>query len=93
MLIDRFFSCQNQFSVYAKQIIQNHHERWDGTGYPNHLKGDEIPLVAQIVGLVDVYDALVNKKVYRGAYDVKIAEDMIITGKCGNLIQSCWNHL
>lgn len=54
----------------AQQIAHYHHERWDGTGYPCGLKGEEIPLVARIVSVVDVFDALVNKRAYKKAWSV-----------------------
>ncbi|HET9384320.1 MAG TPA: HD domain-containing phosphohydrolase, partial [Gemmatimonadales bacterium] len=50
-----------------KPIIRWHHERYDGTGYPDRLRGEEIPVAAQIVGIVDVYDALTTTRSYRGA--------------------------
>ena len=52
----------------ASQIATCHHERWDGSGYPNGLKGEEIPEAARIVAIVDVYDALTNERVYKRAY-------------------------
>ncbi len=48
-------------------IVYSHHERWDGTGYPEHLKGDEIPIEARIMAVADVYDALTTKRVYKAA--------------------------
>jgi len=56
-----------EFPWDLKPIIRWHHERYDGTGYPDHLKGDEIPLAAQIVGMLDVYDALTNARAYQSA--------------------------
>ena len=56
-----------EFPWDIKPIIRSHHERYDGTGYPDRLKGDEIPLSAQIIGIVDVYDALTTTRSYRGA--------------------------
>lgn len=53
----------------VRPIVRHHHERLDGSGYPDGLKGDEIPLQAQIVGVVDVYDALVHARPYKPAYD------------------------
>ena len=53
---------------YAYDIARHHHERWDGRGYPDGLKGDEISLGAQIVSLADVYDALVSKRCYKAAF-------------------------
>jgi putative nucleotidyltransferase with HDIG domain len=56
-----------EFPWDLKPIIRWHHERYDGTGYPDRLRGDEIPLAAQIVGIVDVYDALTTQRSYRPA--------------------------
>lgn len=64
-------------------IISHHHERWDGNGYPDGLKGDEIPISAQIVSIADVYDALVSKRVYKDALTFDKAVDMIKSGACG----------
>ena len=52
----------------AREICLSHHEKWDGTGYPNGLKAEEIPEAARIVAIVDVYDALVHKRVYKAAF-------------------------
>lgn len=68
---------------YAYDICRWHHERWDGKGYPDGLKGDEIPIAAQIVALADVYDALTNERCYKKAYDHDIAIHMILNGECG----------
>ncbi len=65
-------------------ICRYHHERYDGKGYPDGLKGDEIPLSAQLVSVVDVYDALVSERVYKKAFDKDTAYRMIADGKCGN---------
>src|SRR6185503_9999912 len=56
-----------------KPIIRWHHEKYDGTGYPDRLRGDEIPVAAQIVGIVDVYDALTTTRAYRGALSPEVA--------------------
>jgi HD-GYP domain-containing protein (c-di-GMP phosphodiesterase class II) len=56
-----------------KPIIRSHHERYDGTGYPDRLKGDEIPLAAQIVGILDVFDALTTSRAYQAALPVEQA--------------------
>lgn len=71
------------FYNYAKEIARSHHERWDGRGYPDGLKGDQIPLAAQIVSIADVYDALVSPRCYKSAFDHAEAVNMIIEGKCG----------
>ncbi len=68
---------------YAYDIARHHHERWDGRGYPDGLREDEISVWAQIVSLADVYDALISKRVYKEAYQVEEALEMIQTGKCG----------
>lgn len=68
---------------YAYDIARHHHERWDGRGYPDGLKGDEIPVSAQIVSIADVYDALVSKRVYKDAIDYDEAVNMIKSGACG----------
>lgn len=64
----------------ARQIALNHHERWDGTGYPRGLKGEEIPLSARIVAISDVYDALRNKRVYKPGFDHETAMRIIADG-------------
>jgi HD-GYP domain-containing protein (c-di-GMP phosphodiesterase class II) len=56
-----------EFPWDIKPIVRSHHEKYDGTGYPDRLRGDEIPLAAQIVGIVDVYDALTSTRSYRAA--------------------------
>jgi len=58
---------KSNFLAMAREIAFNHHERWDGRGYPKGLSGDEIPLAARIVAIADVYDALSTKRVYREA--------------------------
>ncbi|HIR93185.1 MAG TPA: response regulator [Candidatus Egerieimonas intestinavium] len=68
---------------YAYDIARHHHERWDGRGYPDGLKGDEISIWSQIVSLADVYDALVSKRVYKDAYGAEQALKMIQEGQCG----------
>ena len=64
-------------------ICRWHHERWDGRGYPDGLKGDAIPISAQIVSLADVYDALTSKRVYKDAFAHEKAIQMILDGECG----------
>ncbi len=76
---------QNELLVkYAYEICRWHHERYDGRGYPDGLKGDEIPISAQIVALADVYDALTSERVYKAAYSHETAVHMIIDGQCGS---------
>lgn len=74
---------RDDFYQYCYEICRSHHERWDGNGYPDHLVGDDIPISAQIVSIVDVYDALVSERVYKSAYTNSIAFEMILNGECG----------
>lgn len=67
----------------AYQICRWHHERYDGKGYPDGLKGEEIPISAQVVAIADVYDALVCKRVYKKAFSHETAIHMILNGECG----------
>ena len=67
----------------AYNIARWHHERWDGRGYPDGLKGDEIPICAQIVSLADVYDALTSERCYKKAFSHETAMSMILNGECG----------
>ena len=68
---------------YAYDIARHHHERWDGKGYPDALKGDETTIWSQVVALADVYDALTNERVYKPAYSAEKAASMIVGGECG----------
>ena len=68
------------FLRLARDIAWAHHERWDGSGYPRGLRGEEIPLAARIVTVADVYDALTMKRVYKSAYSHSVARGIIIEG-------------
>ena len=74
---------ENGAYQYACDIARHHHERWDGRGYPDGLKGEEISLGAQIVSLADVYDALSCKRVYKDAFPRERVLQMIRDGECG----------
>ena len=67
----------------AYEIARWHHERWDGRGYPDGLKGDAIPISAQLVALADVYDALTSERCYKKAFSHEKAVQMILNGECG----------
>jgi putative two-component system response regulator len=69
------------FLDYAKTLAYSHHERWDGTGYPQHLKGSEIPLQARMMALADVYDALVSDRPYKKAFSHEEAMRIISDGR------------
>lgn len=72
-----------EYSKMSYCICRYHHERYDGKGYPDGLSGDDIPIAAQIVSITDVYDALINKRVYKEAYAKETAYNMIVSGECG----------
>lgn len=84
----------------AHDICRWHHERYDGRGYPDGLKGEEIPIAAQVVALADVYDALTSERVYKPAYSHEKAMQMILNGECGafnpillDCLVECGNHI
>ncbi|SDI45844.1 response regulator [Propionivibrio dicarboxylicus] len=66
------------FLVQAKEIARWHHERWDGTGYPDGLSGEGIPISARLMALADVFDALISRRVYKAAFDFSSVRDIII---------------
>lgn len=74
---------EEPFVKVTYAICRWHHERWDGRGYPDGLKGDAIPISAQIVSIADVYDALTRKRVYKDAFAHEKAIWMILNGECG----------
>lgn len=85
---------ESEIYDYACDIAHHHHERWDGSGYPEGLAGDAISPWAQVVSLADVYDALSCNQVYRPAFSRKQVLDMISAGQCGlfnpRLLDSFW---
>ncbi|QEG21312.1 HD-GYP domain-containing protein [Mariniblastus fucicola] len=72
---------ENEFMEMAREVAWWHHERWDGTGYPHQLVGDEIPLVARIVSVADVYDALTSKRPYKRAMSHAESREILLEGK------------
>lgn len=73
----------SDFYRYSYDICRHHHERWDGRGYPDHLKGEELSIGVQVVSVADVYDALVSPRVYKKPFSREEAYDMILNGECG----------
>ena len=69
-----------EYQKACYEICRSHHERYDGRGYPDGLKGDEIPVSAQLVSVADVYDALINERCYKAAFSKKTAFYMIVNG-------------
>ena len=85
-----------EYLRYAHNICHYHHERWDGSGYPEGLDGDDIPICAQVVGLADAFDALTSKRVYKDAYSLETATSMILNGECGAFspkLLECFKHV
>lgn len=72
---------QSPLLMMAAQIALTHHERWDGSGYPNGLRGNEIPLCGRIVAVADVYDALTRPRVYKEAWSAERAVQEIVSGR------------
>lgn len=83
LLSSLHFTDEREYYNYCYEICRHHHERWDGRGYPDGLKGDQIPIWAQVVSIADVYDALVSDRVYKKAFPHKEAVRMIADGECG----------
>jgi putative two-component system response regulator len=69
-----------RFLTIAKQVTLSHHERWDGKGYPQGLKGEQIPIVARLMAVADVYDAMISRRPYKGALDHEKAAEAILSG-------------
>ncbi|QGG81072.1 response regulator [Litorivicinus lipolyticus] len=78
---ERQVNARLPFLHYAKQIARWHHERWDGTGYPDGLAGDVIPLCARLMAVADVFDALISVRVYKPAMSFKAAREIMIEGR------------
>jgi putative two-component system response regulator len=74
-------NCDLDFFVHAKEFALTHHEKWNGTGYPNRLKENDIPLQGRLMAIADVYDALVSKRPYKDAFSLDEAAKIIIDGK------------
>ena len=83
MIWDMHFLQDHPLVHTAWEICRWHHERWDGKGYPDGLKGEEIPISAQVVSITDVYDALTSERCYKKAFDHDTAIQMILDGQCG----------
>ena len=96
MIRDMHFPKDNSLVRASWEICRWHHERWDGKGYPDGLKGEEIPIAAQVVSIVDVYDALTSERCYKKAFDHNTAIKMILDGQCGQfnpILLKCFKEL
>ncbi len=71
----------NGFLTFAREIAYSHQEKWDGSGYPEGLKGDAIPISARLMTVADVYDALISKRVYKTAFSHEEAMDIMKKGR------------
>ncbi len=94
-ILEKFKMEDNDFYNYCYEICRWHHEKYDGKGYPDGLVGDDIPIWAQVVAVADCFDALVSKRVYKDAYAVDTAYDMINNGECGMFsekVLDCFNR-
>ena len=76
-------SWDKELMGYCKEIARSHHEKYDGRGYPENLKGDRIPISAQIVSVTDCFEALISESLYKKAYTFDVAFQMIVNGDCG----------
>ena len=83
MLKDVPFRRDEPLLKVSYEICRWHHERYDGSGYPDGLKGEDIPISAQVVALADVYDALTSRRVYKPSFPHERAVEMILNGECG----------
>jgi response regulator RpfG family c-di-GMP phosphodiesterase len=70
----------NSFLQLAKEISLTHHEKWDGSGYPNQLSGADIPISGRLMAIADVYDALISERVYKKAFSHEKAKSIILEG-------------
>lgn len=78
---ERLLGIEVPFLIYAKEIAYSHHEKWDGTGYPDGLAGEDIPITARLMAIADVYDALISRRVYKDGMAHEKAEQIIVEGK------------
>lgn len=78
---EREINRPDSFLRYAREIAHSHQEKWDGTGYPEGLRGEDIPLSARLMALADVYDALVSRRVYKPPMTHAAASEIILKGR------------
>lgn len=79
--VEKHLGASNSFLTFAREIAHYHQEKWDGSGYPDGLKGDDIPLSARLMAVADVYDALISKRVYKRAFHHDEAVAMMKDGR------------
>lgn len=81
MLVEKHLGGSNSFLMFAREIAYSHQEKWDGSGYPDNLAGEEIPVSARLMAVADVYDALISKRVYKPAFSHEQALDVMKKGR------------
>jgi putative two-component system response regulator len=81
MLVEKHLGGSNSFLMFARQIAHSHQEKWDGSGYPESLAGDDIPVAARLMAVADVYDALISRRVYKPAFTHEQALDIMREGR------------
>jgi len=81
ILLDLYEKTEESYLLVASQVAMYHHEKWDGSGYPKGLQGDNIPVAARIVALADVYDAISSKRCYKETLGHTMVKDIILQGK------------
>jgi putative two-component system response regulator len=81
MLVEKHLGGSNSFLMFARQIAHSHQEKWDGSGYPERLAGDSIPVSARLMAVADVYDALISRRVYKPAFTHQQALDIMREGR------------
>jgi putative two-component system response regulator len=77
---EEILGAQVPFLRFAKEIALSHHEKWDGSGYPNGLVGEEIPVSARLMAVADVYDAVINRRIYKTSMPHEAAAQIIFEG-------------
>lgn len=81
LTVERYLGESNEFLRFAREITYSHQEKWDGSGYPENLVGDAIPISARLMAVADVYDALISKRVYKPAFSHEEAIDIMRKGR------------
>ncbi|WP_075795563.1 response regulator [Massilia putida] len=81
MLVEKHVGGTNGFLMFAREIAHSHQEKWDGSGYPDRLAGEQIPLSARLMAVADVYDALISRRVYKPAFTHQQALDVMRKGR------------
>jgi putative two-component system response regulator len=81
MIVEKFIGGSNDFLRFAREIAHSHQEKWDGSGYPENLVGEAIPVSARLMAVADVYDALISKRVYKPAFSHQEAMDIMKKGR------------